>query len=859
MSIDETLLTLSLELAENYDPDLNTSEGSSFRTQFLDPLLTRIGGSPLDVDLETFLVERLQTEIPGVDVSNFSALRDLTIRAFIAMADPLRREINGVKVSQSLNNYDQMTRAEVNALLGNYFTELQSGAVALGTGRLYYSVPQSVVVSPLTQFSTGNGLNFFPTGVQQINATQMSFQQTGNLYYWDVSLQAEGPGEQYNIEAGSLISVSGLSGVTRVTNLTRFSSGLTEETKEEGIARTRNSITIRNLITNRGVAFVIPENFPEIEILQVIGFSDPEMRRDVLTGLSDISDIPDGITGRNPLTLTATDSHTDLGAHIHIGGKTDIYVYQAVPDSDSLDIEDLTDKGFRVYAGSKGETVAGPSTSFFDDEFGFFQNRGVAAGDFLLLDDAEYEITDVPSQTRLDISPNTVDGGLFGRTYDIVRKQEGLITVPLYDLVAVDSDGLAVFDSSGNAVAPIPGSPTNEQLLNSSGDPIAKTDNISIENVQLPLLRITSIEFLDPLTLEALGTQISMKDLMAVTSPDGLTGGDAVTVATGSLRLFFKDPVNAYVTYTGTRFSAPNGRTYRPILGLSGTNANSAGSVITLPGDQTALIAVGDRLQISGTFYSIVGPITLVGLNTEVTVRETIASPIVAAPWAVHVGILQSNMGQDAATGLYFFDVSVEALVVGTDGNQDEETTFGHEGVSSEGWSLRTTRSVLSYSTRELPYLEVTPFVNDTTELGVTFTAPAIRLSYEFASSLQAIQEFADSDDNRIVSEDVLIRHFTPSYVRASFQIRDLDAETGLETIAAFINSLSPTADLQVSDIVDSLYSAGASHVVLPVTLVGLAQGRDRSWSGVFSEDALSSSRIQHYIAEEDEIDVTVL
>ncbi len=862
MSIDETLLTLSLELAEEYDPDLDTSEGSAFRTQFLNPLLERVGGSPLEVDLETFLVERLTVEIPGVDVSTFSAMRDLTIRAFIAMADPLRREINGVKIAQSLNNYQQMTRDEVDALLGNYFTTLQTGELATGIARIFYSVPQSAIVTPLTQFSTGSGLNFFPTGVQQINATQMSFQQSGNLYYWDVNLQAENAGEEYNIEAGSLTSVSGLSGSRRVTNLSRFRSGLAAETKEEGIARTRDSITIRNLITARGVAFVIPENFPEISILQIIGFGDPEMRRDVVTGLTDVSDIPGGISGRNSLDITPPEDpswgHGDLGAHIHIGGKTDVYVYQADPDVDSLDIEDLTDKGFRVYNGGNGETVAGPDTSFFDDDFGFFLKRGVQAGDFLLLDDGIYEIDDVPSETRLDITPNLLPGGLFGRVYDIVRRQEGLITVPLYDLIAEDDNGNPVFDDAGLPVSPIPGSPINEALLDTFGDPVAKGDNRTIENIQLPLLRITSVSFLDPLTLEELGITIPMKDLLTAVTLDGLTGGDASTEAEGTIRLYFRDPVNAYVTYAGTRFQAPNGRVFRPkATGLSGVNANSVGSVITLPGDLTASVAIGDRIEIGGVFYCVVGPITFVGPDTDITVRETITVPIVAQPWEIHVGILESSMGQDSDTGLYIFDIEVEALVTGTDGNQAEGTSFLHDGVVSEGWSLRTTQSVLSYSTRELPYFEITPFVNDTTELGVTFTAPAIRLAYEFASNLVEIQAFADADDNRIVSEDVLIRHFVPSYVRTSMQIRDLDVVTGKETVVEFINALDPTDDLQVSDVVDALYDEGASHVVLPVTLVGLSQQRDRTWVGVFSQDALTSDRIQHYIADEDAIDVT--
>ena len=138
MSIDETLETLALELAAEWDPTLDVSAGSAFRSRFLTPLLERIGGSPLEVDLETFLAERIKEEIPESDVDEaYSAMRDLVVRAFIPMAEPLRREIRGVKTSQSLNNYATMTRDEVDSLLGNYFTSLRTGTKAGGVVRMY--------------------------------------------------------------------------------------------------------------------------------------------------------------------------------------------------------------------------------------------------------------------------------------------------------------------------------------------------------------------------------------------------------------------------------------------------------------------------------------------------------------------------------------------------------------------------------------------------------------------------------------------------------------------------------------------------------------------------------------------------
>lgn len=199
MAVDTTLLDLALELLSSYDSTLDTSEGSAIRTKFLDPFLERVGGSPLDGDLETFLADRVATELDA-DVSPLSGMRDLVIRACTVILEPFRREVKAIKLVQSLQNYESMTKSELNSLLANFFTEIQEGQKARGTGRVYFPTARSVVVTPLHQFSTGGGLNFFPTTAQSLNSVQMSFNQEGSLYFMDVSLEAELPGEEYNIE-----------------------------------------------------------------------------------------------------------------------------------------------------------------------------------------------------------------------------------------------------------------------------------------------------------------------------------------------------------------------------------------------------------------------------------------------------------------------------------------------------------------------------------------------------------------------------------------------------------------------------------------------------------------------------------
>lgn len=871
MAIDQTLLTLALELAADYDPTLDTSDGSSFRTQFLDPLLTRVGGSSLDGDIEAFLVERLKTEIPDVDVSPLSGLRDLVIRAAVVMLEPLRREINAIKLTQSLDNYNLMTTDELNALLANYFTEIQSGAKATGTARMYFPSPRSVTVTPLTQFSAGSGLNFFPTVAQSLSSTQMAFNQEGSLFYMDVTLESENSGVDYNVDVGSINAVAGINGVTRVTNLGKFTSGLSEETKDEAVARTKNSITIRNLITDRGVKFVIPEAFPTVDTLQVIGYGDPEMQRDVVKGPAAISDIPGGLTGRD-------DPGLGSGEQIHIGGKTDIYVYQATPDADDVDIEDFTDKGFRIFAGVHGYTDAGGPWSVFKDEYGFFDKRGTVAGDLLYLDEEIYQISALTA-TTLTLSsfsggPSTIVGGLFEKTYEIVRRVAGQVTVPLYDLVAEDENGNPVIDADDDPVAPIPGSTSNAKLTVSSVD-VKKKDvswsSISRTNIKLPLIRVSNVEILDPITLEASGIFIPMRDFFLATTPAAFTGGTVSTKATGTARVYFRDAVSAWVTRTSTRFLYDS-LSFQPVVetdsvAYSSTSSGSlGGNTITLTGSNFTpgglnLVAPGYRIEVltgpAAGIYTVVGG-AYSAPNTILTIREDLPAAFAGQSWVLHVGVDSSTISLDAELNLYYFDVSVVCLTNGTNGNLSEASDFRSVvSLTSEGWSLKTTKSVLSFSTRELPYLQVSEWINDSTYIGDVLDSYAFRVSYEYASTLALIQDYADAPENRIVGEDVLIRHFLPAYVRTVSTVRGITATVAKDQVISYINALDPTKDLEVSDMVSDLYGVGCTKVQMPMYLSYMGQNSDRSWTGLVSQDTLGSARIQHFIADETAITIT--
>lgn len=854
MALHPTLLSLFRSLMASWDPSIDTSDGSDFYNAVLLPLLTRAGGDPLDVDVEAFTTAFLGSVYPDLDLSLASTLRTVLIQTLVPLLEPYRREASSIRISQSLQNYALLTREEMNALLANFFTQLRDGNTASGTVRVWFSQPRAVTVTPYTSFTTASGLVFRPTTVQSISSSQMSFNQDADLFFADFQVEADAVGAQYNIEPGAIQS-SSLTGYTKISNLGRMATpGTDDETNEEGYARAQLSITQRTLTTSRGVAFVLGENFPDLDTLQVIGRGDPEMTRDLVVGPITISGIPGGVQGLQDPSL-------GIGQSVHVGGMTDVWIWQPVPDPEDLDILNLTDQGRRLFAGKHGYTEAGSPTTSFKDLYGLFTQRGLVVGDLLRLGEDLYEISGISSTTltvgAFDGGPSTIAAGLFDQHYEIVRRSPGFLTIPLYDLVALE-EGSPMLDVNGDPVSPIPGSLTNAPLL-SSGSPVAKTENIATENLQLPLIRISRIELLDPLTQEPLDIFLPLASPFQATDPTGMSGGGVGTYATGTIRIFFKDAVNAWVSRSLTRFTANGVYAFRPVAETqgSGLSSSAAGTVntstLTLSGtNAVSVFSPGTRVEIlSGSAAGVYCVLSAAfsSPNTLLTIRETLPATFSGVDWLSHQGLLQADMDADAETGLYFWDVPVEAMATGAAYNLPAGTSYGRTNVRSEGWFLGTTDVATTYSTRELPYLLFTDWANDDLWVADPGAVVSVRVSYEYAARLAEVQTFCDSPSQRTVAEDLLVRHFLPVYVRTRMSL-DLDEETARDALTEAIDALDPGQPLEASDLVAPLESAGATHVVLPFTLVGLAQNALRQWSLETSQDALATTRVQHFIAE---------
>lgn len=275
--IKERLLTL--------DPTMDVSDGSPADTLVVSPIVTALGADPEGMDTQDFIETRINQEYPDLSTEEGVFVSDALIKPLTPIVESYSREVERVKIGQSFNNADLMTEDQASDLLANFFLEFRGGGYAIGTARVYFSNPTQVTFGSAVRVSTSGGLNFLPSSVQSVTANQMATQRQGSMYYADITVRGEQPGDDYNVDIGEITTISGVDGAVRVTNLFAFEGGIARETVEEAVVRGEKALTERSLTSSRGIFTRLMDLYPDsLRTLQPIGMGDPEMQRDIITG-----------------------------------------------------------------------------------------------------------------------------------------------------------------------------------------------------------------------------------------------------------------------------------------------------------------------------------------------------------------------------------------------------------------------------------------------------------------------------------------------------------------------------------------------------------------------------------------------
>jgi hypothetical protein len=273
-----------IERLQTVDNTLDLTPGSPYDVRVVQPILRRLGTDPFTVDIGLFIQTTLNQQFPDLPTKEGDAITDLLIKAGIVLWNPIVREILRVANATSFRDPTLLTVDEAEALGANLFALREIGEFARGVVRIYFAQPQSVSVSPSNFVSGSGGLHFFPTEIQSIRVEEMLLNLEGSLYFFDINVIAEQAGDQYNIGPDEVVTIANIASAVRVTNKVRFRAGTPDEDAVTFVDRIGQSLTERSMVTQRGVIAKATKEFPEVTRVNVIGFNDPEMQRDVITG-----------------------------------------------------------------------------------------------------------------------------------------------------------------------------------------------------------------------------------------------------------------------------------------------------------------------------------------------------------------------------------------------------------------------------------------------------------------------------------------------------------------------------------------------------------------------------------------------
>ncbi len=271
--------------AADFDPSMDTSQGSPFDAKVVQPLVRRTGIDPFTVDLLTFAQARLKQLYPKLATDDGDNITDLLVKPVTLLWDPVVREIVRVRRGLSFADPTTLTAEEADSLGGNFFIPRRRGDLSKGPARIYFATPQNITVTQNNFVTSRGGLVFFPTEVQSIRSQEMLLNiDEDGLYYFDINVVAAATGDAYNVGPNELVAIANLPAAVRVANLRRYRFGADEETPTQYANRLQTSLGEKSMDTLRGIAAKILEAFPEVQRLNVVGAGDPEMQRDIIKG-----------------------------------------------------------------------------------------------------------------------------------------------------------------------------------------------------------------------------------------------------------------------------------------------------------------------------------------------------------------------------------------------------------------------------------------------------------------------------------------------------------------------------------------------------------------------------------------------
>lgn len=247
----------------------------------------------LELPIRAFIEDFVRRAYPDRDWSRGSAINDLVIKAMSALQQPMRHDIDSIKVNGSIANYEFMTREDLDALAANWGKFRQTGSRSFGDVRLYFTVATDHRLSYMEFVATDGTVFVLRQPVTITTAELLANRQPDDTYTYDVPVQSIGVGSRYSLSRGSIISARNApSTLLRVENVEDFQTTSPDESNFDVVNSLFRNIGLRNMISRQSLRAPLFETFPGLLDLFIAGADHPNMVRDLVTvriGTADVT------------------------------------------------------------------------------------------------------------------------------------------------------------------------------------------------------------------------------------------------------------------------------------------------------------------------------------------------------------------------------------------------------------------------------------------------------------------------------------------------------------------------------------------------------------------------------------------
>jgi len=243
------------------------------------------------INIPNYIREKIKQYNPELDTRDGSVLKDFLISPLVSILEPYQLDHTAVLNQMTLDDVDNLTEDQLNAVAATFLLERKAGSMATGYIRFYYNSPKAIIIPKGTALKY-NDVTYKTTFDYSITKSQMESNISQYPYYitGDIQIIADKDGIAGNADPNSQFTAMGKLASTpiKIINLQAISGGTDTETNSDLYNRIKNTIHGKSLASPLAIKETIMDNYTDVIDVQVVGAGDLKMIRDLTSDVQDI-------------------------------------------------------------------------------------------------------------------------------------------------------------------------------------------------------------------------------------------------------------------------------------------------------------------------------------------------------------------------------------------------------------------------------------------------------------------------------------------------------------------------------------------------------------------------------------------